>query len=318
LTVSHILPRKLECPSLPYPTKNGCSAEIRPSGSIRLSDFSSNGVVGVKIVAIMQDYEVINAYSKVFREKLDSLNDLTFLFSAFQALYRLFGADNARFHVLHASAALSEKGNAIVFGDDGSNSKGKTICSLILATTSHKYIADEYVLYEDESGRIFGNGNIPINLKENVSAYLRESLSLDLGSERVAFAVDHFGIVEVAEPSFIVIPYLGSATTSIAIPEPDEAAKIFTATVYGHNVKLKHPETDLVSSIREMKGATSRRSRVKDFLKNYPRIVPPVPLVKVTLERPEDILKVVPAIEDYYDKQNPQARCHAVADTISV
>lgn len=237
----------------------------------------------------------IQSYSQIFRKHIPVSSDPTFLFTTYQALYRMFEADNKDFYVFHASATITSNGHTIILGDDGENSRGKTLCSLILAISSGKYIADEYVLFERNTGCIYGNGNIPINLKEGVYEYLTKHHKIALLNNKVAFANDYFEIAEKVKPSFIVIPYLGAKQTRIDIPSNEEIIKLNKATVFGHNVKFNHPETDVVSLIK--KNTDQIPNKVAEFLDEYDDIPPVLPIVKVYLKEPNDIVNIVRNIE---------------------
>lgn len=243
----------------------------------------------------MHANNIIQSYSELFRERIPIASDPTFLFTAYQALYRMFDAYNKLFCVLHASAAITLNGNAVIFGDDGENSKGKTICSLILAISSGKYIADEYILFEKNTDLIYGNGDIPINLKEGTYECLTKNYKIILQNKRVALANDHFVVVRKVKPNFIVIPYLGAEQTRVDIPSKEEAVKLYKSTVFGHNIKFNHPETDVISLIKKNKDQTPEK--VADFLDEYEDIAPALPIIKVYLREPMDIVKIVSDIE---------------------
>lgn len=243
----------------------------------------------------MHANSIIQSYSKIFRREIPMGEDPTFLFTAYQALYRMFDYNNNAFSVLHASAAVTPRGNTIIFGDNGNDSKGKTFCSLILAINSEKYIADEYILFEKNTSLIYGNGDIPINLKTGTYNYLISKYGIELHNEKVAFANDYFKIVEKIKPSLIVIPYLGSEQTRVITPTKEESVLFYKATVFGHNIKFNHPETDLVSLI---KAPTKKEpEKVTKFLEEYPDIISDIPLIEVHLKEPHDILAVLNDIE---------------------
>src|SRR3989344_1480195 len=66
-----------------------------------------------------------------------------------QVYYRFLGTQSIEddIFLLHGSAAISNNGRTVLFGDSG-RSIGKTLSSMELARLSSQYIADEFVFFE--------------------------------------------------------------------------------------------------------------------------------------------------------------------------
>lgn len=236
------------------------------------------------------------SYSKVFKEKLSGSRDTLLLLSVYQAIYRLFAANNEDYAVLHASAAFSKNGSCVVFGDDGRKARGKTFCALELATTSGKFISDEYVLFRKSDNHIFGNGYIPINLKGDIAKHFRDEHEILLKDQKIVFATNYFEIPLEALASFLVVPYLGATTTKLVIPTRDQQIELYRATAFGHSAKLLKPELDRTSVL------TGKDEDIeidmKETLKDFPNIESPIPVYVAQLKKPCDINKVVKEIEN--------------------
>jgi hypothetical protein len=243
----------------------------------------------------MNANEVLKSYSAIFRKHIPVSDNPAFLFTVYQSLYRMFEFDNKSYNVLHASAAITPTGKTVIFGDDGEASKGKTFCSLLLAVKSNKFIADEYILLQKDTGCIFGNGDIPINLKEGVYDFLTKKYNLDLYDKKAIFANDYFQIVEETKPAFMIIPYLESDVTRVENFSEKDLLNAHKATLFGHNIKFNHPETDVVSLIKG--NSNNPPEKTSGFLADYPDTLLDIPTFKAFLDEPDDIFNVVEDIE---------------------
>ncbi|MFZ5424912.1 MAG: hypothetical protein ACOZAO_03870 [Patescibacteria group bacterium] len=208
----------------------------------------------------------------------------------------MFDAYNTDFHVLHASSSVSESGKVVLFGDDGIFSVGKTFCSLLLAAQSGIYVSDEYCLLDKYTLGIYGNGDIPLNLKGDTASYIMESFQLKLKDSKVIYANDYFKIVPSSKINYVVIPYMCSEKSSIEpVSDTDQKASIAKGIVYGHNVKFLQPEFDRVSILRNEQG--SLESNMSTLLNAYPVPNFPFDIVRMYVKNPDDILPMIKEIE---------------------
>lgn len=245
---------------------------------------------------IMNEVEIIRKYCQFYRENSLINKDRNLIANLVQATYRLFLINNTEFKVLHASTTISKKGNAVILGDDGNNSIGKTFLSLIISSSSKKYVCDEYTLMK--GNEIYGNKNIPIFLKDGVIEYLKNNKIMDLTPHNeigYLFSDEYFEVKDKIKPSFMVIPYLNSKESKFYEIKDAEKEKVLKATVYGHLIKLNHPETDRISVLKD---SNSVDRKVEDFLNNYNIPNFDIPIYSVHLTDPKEIIEVIDKIEN--------------------
>lgn len=243
----------------------------------------------------MNEIEIIRKYCQFLRENSLINKDRNLIANLVQAIYRLSLMNNDEFKVLHASTAVSKKGNAVILGDDGNSSIGKTFLSLIISSTSKKYVCDEYTLMK--GNEIFGNKNIPIFLKDGVIEYLKDNNIMDITPYNkigYLFADSYFEVKDIIKPSFMVIPYLNSKENTFYELKDAEKEIALKATVYGHLIKLNHPETDRISVLKDL---NSLDRKVEDFLKNYKIPNFNIPIYSVHLTDPKEIIEIIDKIE---------------------
>jgi hypothetical protein len=229
------------------------------------------------------DYvEIINKYSKYLRDKYYNKIPKEELFVLFQMMYRLFAVENKKYAVLHASCALTRNRKAILFGDDGYKSKGKSLLSLALASESACYVSDEHTLFEDNTGFIFGNANAPINLKVGTKETLEHFFDIKLENDQILFPSDHFSIIEKIKPSILIIPYLTKKENTRWFPlKMKEYESVHKATVFAHNIKLLNPNYDRVSFLRD--GKLTELKDMKTILESYEKKELNIPTFKLLI-----------------------------------
>lgn len=236
----------------------------------------------------MEAHEVIREISRSLVSA--DWNDPLSTIGLFQAIYRLFAFGNKEYYVLHGSAALTRKGTAVVFGDDGKSTRGKTACAVELATESQSFICDEYVLYHVETGRIFANPHRPIHFKGITASHLREHHGLKVKDQRLVLPSSLFNIVDVATLDVIVIPVLlveTKVSSSLEEIKGQERLEILRACIFGHLAKLMNPELDRTSLITK----TSKDCAIDmgNALTDFPLIDIPARLYRANLATPCEI-----------------------------
>lgn len=189
--------------------------------------------------------QIIGAYNKLYRQ----IDNITFV-SIAQSILRSFDALNSDFHVLHASASIDKNGRCIIFGDDGSVCRGKTFSSLLLSTESGQYVSDEYVVINKQTAEIYGNGNIPINLKGETAKFFKNKLNFEFKDNKVIFAKDYFKIIEKVKSEIIIIPFFEQDENEIDEVSGVEKEYLLKATFFGHNAKYLNPNFDRLSILR--------------------------------------------------------------------
>lgn len=211
-----------------------------------------------------------------------------------QALYRLLAFGNKDYYVLHASAALTPKGSAIAFGDNGINTRGKTICALELAAASGRFVVDEFVLYRCKDGHIFANPARPIHFKGDTCQHLREVHSIKIPDQKLTDSRKLFTIVSDVPLAALVVPSLATPKSSIKKLEGIEKDQVIKATTYGHLAKLLHPELDRSSILT--KSDTSEPVNMQGALEEFSPAKLPVPVYQVNLKKPCDVVTLLGAI----------------------
>jgi hypothetical protein len=203
-------------------------------------------------------------------------------------LYRSFAAENKRYSILHASAAITRYGDCVIFGDDGCNSIGKTLLSLVTASNSDMFISDEYTLMDNLTENIYGNGDIPINLKKGTSELIKNLYNIQLKDKSLIFANDYFKIKSKVRPDIIIIPYVNSAYNEIVIPCNKEKASIIKSMVNGHNIKYLDERFDHFSILNSSK---KQNKDIRKELKKYKRINWKIPIVKLYIKNVYEVNK---------------------------
>jgi hypothetical protein len=235
---------------------------------------------------------IINKYSEYLRDKYFGVIPRKELFVLFQMMYRLFAVENERYTVLHASCALTETGKAILFGDDGYKSQGKSLLSLALAFKSGFYVSDEHTILDNNSGEVFGNTNAPINLKAGTKETLEHSFEIKLKNDRIIFPSDYFPMVEKAKPSILIVPYLIHKEATRWVPlETKEKELVHKATMFAHDIKLLNPDYDKLSFLRE--GKLNELKDMKKILESYEKRDLNIPTFKLLIN-----LKDIGRVED--------------------
>ena len=211
-----------------------------------------------------------------------------------QALYRLLAFGNKDYYVLHASAAVTPKGSAIAFGDNGTDTRGKTVSALELAAASGKFIVDEFGLYRRKDGHIFANPARPIHFKGDTCKHLREAHNIPVPDQKLADSRKFFTIVSDRPLAALVIPNLGAPKSSIKKLEGNKKDKVVKAIAFGHLAKLLHPELDRSSILT--KSDTTQPTNLLVALEEFPPAELPVPVYRVNLKTPCDVVKLLEPI----------------------
>ncbi len=243
--------------------------------------------------------DAINRNSKDLRNKFHNKIRDRNLLSLFQVMYRSFAIENRSYFVLHGSCAVTKYGNCVLFGDDGNIASGKTLLSLSTAAESGKYLCDEYTLIETKTKLVFGNGDIPINLKGDSSMFLKEEYSLILRDPRIIFANDYFKIIEKNILNLIIVPYMNANKTEVVIPVEEEKKMLIKSTLYGHIIKYLNPQYDHLTF--SLKDETKSHKDLRSELQKFEDYELNIPVIKLFIKNVNDIK---PTLEDIYQNIN--------------
>lgn len=166
----------------------------------------------------------------------------------YQSTYRLLCFDSPIYTVLHGSTTITKNGNVVLFGD-GINCIGKTITSLIVAFSSNLFICDEFSLYNEATGTIYGNKEMPILIRNNSIKYLnlKKNIKIDDDDETHVLPKELGFNVTSGKLSFIISPHISDK--NVLIKENNQSLKLkkIAITANAHRLKLIEDGLDSVS-----------------------------------------------------------------------
>jgi hypothetical protein len=192
-----------------------------------------------------------------------------------QQLYRSLTFDSQIYSLLHGSSAITERGNAVVFGD-GVDCIGKTSTALAVAKSSGKFIVDEYTLYNQLTGNIYGNRYLPLHIRN--------------GNE-CTHELPQFAVVDTVKLSAVVCPK--PSDSSRMVMETDFVSKAKKLSILANAHRLKFIENGL----DRVNGETDEVKKVDilDYVFGYqvPQSLLGLPYYDAYLKTPEDIIELL-------------------------
>src|SRR3990167_5926664 len=145
--------------------------------------------------------------------------------------------------LLHGSAAISNNGRTVLFGDSG-RSIGKTLSSMELARLSSQYIADEFVFFDINSFEIFSDDNIPIHARQKTVDHFAKEHGMVITNE--FFDKQELGWKFIKKEGLDLIVYVNFSEGKEGLEElsTDIAAKYAMVTLSAHLEKMLNPSLD--------------------------------------------------------------------------
>lgn len=191
-----------------------------------------------------------------------------------QMFFRSLTFDSQIHNLLHGSCAITKRGNAILFGD-GIDCIGKTTTSLAVAAVSQKYVIDEFTIYNQATGSVYGISSMPILVRENGKEVLK--LPRELGFETVT----------TAKLAAIVCPHPSSQTLWKEENNLLMKIKKIAICATAHRLKFYDNDLDRVNGKR----MTSDIIELVDYTCGYqvPEGLTRLPYFDAWLEKPDDI-----------------------------
>jgi hypothetical protein len=194
----------------------------------------------------------------------------------FQMFYRSLTFDSQVYFLLHGSVAISKKGKTILFGD-GVDCIGKTSTALQTALSSGKFVVDEYVLYNQMTGSVYGNEKIPLVLRKDGVSFHKEVS--DYGFETVGIAT----LDVIISPH----PFEGE---SYLVEEKNWVKKSRKLAIVANAHRLKFLE----NSLDRMNGEKDKTEKIEivDYTPGFqiPEGLFLLPYYDAYLNKPEDIV----------------------------
>ncbi|OGN12180.1 MAG: hypothetical protein A3B91_00660 [Candidatus Yanofskybacteria bacterium RIFCSPHIGHO2_02_FULL_41_29] len=162
-----------------------------------------------------------------------------------QVYYRFLGTQSIEddIFLLHGSAAISNNGRTVLFGDSG-RSIGKTLSSMELARLSSQYIADEFVFFDINSFEIFSDDNIPIHARQKTVDHFAKEHGMVITNE--FFDKQELGWKFIKKAGLDLIVYVNFSEGKEGLEElsTDIAAKYAMVTLSAHLEKMLNPSLD--------------------------------------------------------------------------
>lgn len=164
----------------------------------------------------------------------------------YQMLYRGMTHDSSTYFLLHGSTAITKSGKCILFGD-GVDCIGKTSTSLFVGLDSGRYVADEYSVYNDLTGTLYGNPSMLIFVRNKMKGILPIDIKWSNQPE-TSFLPSDIGLkVESAKLDMIVSPHLGNRLELVEETNPIRKMRKMAITSTAHRLKFTDNSLDRVN-----------------------------------------------------------------------
>jgi len=164
----------------------------------------------------------------------------------YQMAYRLLCFDSSIYTVLHGSTTVTKNGNTVLFGD-GVDSIGKTSTSLVVGLGSKKYVCDEFSLYNEATGCVYGNKEMPILARNNIREYLGD-LGKDIkwnNGDETHILPSELGMEVVSgKISAIIAPHFGEENRMVEEKNFNVKARKVAIVANAHRLKLTEEGLD--------------------------------------------------------------------------
>ncbi len=191
---------------------------------------------------------IVRESKYVYFSSMSNIEKIRILLS----LHRCLAFDSSLLAVLHGSAAITNKGNAILFGD-GIDCKGKTMSALMTANSSQKFLADECVIYNEATGSVYGNNYYPLLIRQDVYKIISKRFDLDCsGKTTLALPAElGFKVPELTNLKAIISPHIDSDLRESYLKEENQQKIKFykvALTANAHAMKFIDESLDHVQS----------------------------------------------------------------------
>jgi hypothetical protein len=169
---------------------------------------------------------------------------------------------------------VTARGNAVLFGD-GVDCLGKTSASLAVGKKSGKYVVDEFTLYNQATGSVYGIVSMPILYREDSCE--KAIQASDLGME----------VVSVARLAAIVSPHPAGESKLAEETNPTLKLRKLAICATAHRLKFCDNGLDRVNGVK----SSTEKVELADYTCGYhvPEGLNRLPYYDAYLQKPEDI-----------------------------
>ena len=208
-------------------------------------------------------------------------------------MYRLLCFDSSIYTVLHGSTVVTPKGNIVLFGD-GVDCIGKTTASLITGFNSGKYVCDEFSLYNELTGSIYGNKEMPILIRNNCIKYMGEfSNKIKWNNEEeVHFLASELGMeVLSGKLKAIIAPHFSDQDSILEEKNFNLKARKIAIVSNAHRLKLTENGLDRANGI----SISQEKIELADWTSGYtiPDGLMKIPYYDCCLANPLNIINLL-------------------------
>jgi hypothetical protein len=189
---------------------------------------------------------------------------------------------------LHGSTVVTPNGKTVLFGD-GVGCVGKTTTALWAAD---KWVVDEFSLYNDLTGKVYGNKNMPIMMKSSALIYAPKQF--DTNEPAIHLMPSDFGldIVPTATLDAIVSPHFVSGVSRI-VEEVDTVKKMKKLAILVNAHRLKFSQDGLDRG--DGKKISTEEIELLDYVFGYtiPKSLLAIPYYDAYLDQSKDIINLI-------------------------
>jgi hypothetical protein len=212
----------------------------------------------------MNIINILEAKAKYIRELPLSSPQKAYLY---QILYRLLGFDSSIYTVLHGSTVITPRGNTILFGD-GVGCMGKTTTSLIVGLASGKYVCDELSLYNEATGSVYGNKELPVLIRNTIEPYIGKYASMIKWNdeEEVHVLPEDLGMEVVSgKLAAIICPHFSTENKLVEEKNFSLKATKVSISANAHRLKLIESSLDRANGVT----VTNERTEIAEWTTGY-------------------------------------------------
>jgi hypothetical protein len=212
-------------------------------------------------------------------------------------MYRFLTFDSQLYSDLHGAAAVTKKGNAVLFGD-GINCIGKTTASLTVASSSGKYLVDECTLFNQATGNVYGNKEMPIHVRPCYAEHFEKRFKVKLNLEK--------GYGAFVKPEDLGLEVLEKAPLkAVVCPRPNDhrvelveeknpfiKARKMAIVANAHHLKFMDESLDRANGKTDN---ANKEIELSDLTSGYfvPKALLELPYYDAYIIEPDDMLKLI-------------------------
>lgn len=208
----------------------------------------------------------------------------------YQMLYRGMTFDSPTYYLLHGSTAITSSGKCVLFGD-GIDCIGKTSTSLFVGLDSKKYVCDEYSVYNELTGTVYGNPQMPIIVRNKMKDFLDINIKWSNQAETFILPQELGMSVTSAKLDVIVSPHIGDRTEIVEEKDPIKKRRKMAITATAHRLKFMDNSLDRVNG----KSHTDEKIEMTDYTigLHVPPTLLEIPYYDIYLKESSEIVNLL-------------------------